>query len=294
MINPLTGGYTENCCNAGDDLQVHLIIEVDPRSIVAMGNKDIYSPAHGAIRGYLNNLRHKERTRETYVDYFSREIESDAFSGPYALMNRTFGSFNEVVVAGNMFVPFFKNGTPIKILGIGVSKYWIGQRSNASKESIEALKELSKTVPLIYYEPKTPKYSIALLKGKGTFEEMKQHFLGSMKEEAPSTIEDVPLKRKLLERPVFNFGAFDLLKDWLRMLIDQGQGDCFASFASVYNDVRSKIATVQDRASLLTLCHHLLQAYHAMYVSTGSLEGAEDMLKDAAELQKLIDGLKVA
>lgn len=162
IIDPYTDGYTENCCNFGTDLQIHLILKADPRAISHMGPCDIYSPASKAIHKYLNNTQ----GRETMVDYLTRNLptmlKTNGFysiQSPQQLLidthtspNSGFG-FNEVVVCGNSYTHFFKESHDIEILGIGLSSYWLSRRPNPQSEDIEAFKNLGNIIPIVYYNP---------------------------------------------------------------------------------------------------------------------------------------------
>lgn len=153
VIDPYTSGYTANLCNSGQELQVHLILKVDPRAINHTGPYDICSPAKRAIHNYLSNLE----GRETIVEYLSKKVVT--IRSPHHLLDETNSissfstKFNEVVVCGNSYTRFFKNYQDIEVLGIGLTPYWMELRPNAKPEDIQALKELGEIIPLVYYEP---------------------------------------------------------------------------------------------------------------------------------------------
>ena len=167
VITPTTGGYNDNVCNSGFELQVLSILSVDPRAIITMETDDMFSPAFHAIKSYLNNTKYNAKGRDSMASFFSTELSQKKIIGPLDLAKATLKPFNEVVICGNQYIDFFEFPQHIKILGIGLSEFWLDKRRSPSKEAIQALKELSSLVPIIYFAPNSATdYDDAFLLGK--------------------------------------------------------------------------------------------------------------------------------
>lgn len=157
IIDRFMNGYTENLCNCGSEMQIHLIIKADPRSIVWMEPWDAYSPAKGAIHKYLNNTSGRETMVNTFTDHLSTIISPTQLLRDSHIKReskiRAEQGFNEVVVLGNSYTHFFQDAKDIEIIGIAISSYWLARRTAPSSEDILALKDLGDSLPIFYYEP---------------------------------------------------------------------------------------------------------------------------------------------
>jgi hypothetical protein len=157
IIDKFTNGYTENLCNLGKELQIHLILKVNPYAVAWMEPKDAYAPAKNAISKYLNN----QQGRETLVEVLSSNLNT--LCSPEDILQKTHinseskfksnSGFNEVVIAGNNYGCFFPGAKNIEVIGIGLSSYWLERKKEAEEDDIIALKELGEQIPLFYYEP---------------------------------------------------------------------------------------------------------------------------------------------
>lgn len=243
VIDPLTGGYTANCCNAGTEMQVHLILAADPRSPITSGLGDIYSPARRSINAFLNNLetvRRDKTEKETRASMAAWMAQTSTFN-PYDLLKKTTRDFNEVVIAGNTHTAMLPEGNPIGILGIGLSQYWLDQRTKADPESIRALRNLSETtgLPLLYYDPKSPEFFEGLLQGKRNNFEKLASSIGKDWEPLPDDQNLVTTKRYSPLCRILGIGL--LLKENLLKMDEETRTKALSDFRKVYEEESSKL-----------------------------------------------------